>query len=78
MVPYLLGVNLQMLCSFILVMQGLAVIFWYIKDKNLPTWWGKIAVALIFISQFVSQYVVFIGAFDLFMDFRKIRTNSHK
>ncbi len=76
--PYLLGVNLQMLCSFILVMQGLAVIFWYIKDKNLPTWWGKIAVALIFISQFVSQYVVFIGAFDLFMDFRKIRTNSHK
>ena len=76
--PYLLGVNLQMLCSFILVMQGLAIIFWYIKDKNLPKWWGKVAVALIFISQFVSQYVVFIGVFDLFMDFRKIRKGQPK
>lgn len=75
---YLIGVNAQLVCSILLVLQGIAVIFWYIKNKNLPKWWGKLAIVLIFLSQFVSQYVVLVGAFDLFFDFRKLREGLSK
>ncbi|HIU64967.1 MAG TPA: YybS family protein [Candidatus Avacidaminococcus intestinavium] len=75
---YLVALNIQLLCNVIFVFQGLAVAFWYIKNKDLPKWWGKIAVALVFISQFVSQYVVFVGAFDLLFDFRKLKSNRNK
>lgn len=70
---YLIGLNVQMFFNIVLVLQGVSVAFWYIKNKNLPKWWGTVAVVLIFVSQFVAQYVSFIGAFDLFLDFRKLK-----
>ena len=76
MMIYLIALNIQLLCNVVLVFQGLAVAFWYIKNKDLPKWWGKVAVALVFISQFVSQYVVFVAVFDLMFDFRKLRNKA--
>lgn len=75
---YLLGVNIQMVCSVIYVMQGLSVGFWYIEKQGRPKWWRTILVSLIFISQFVSQVVVLFGAFDLIFDFRRKRPVSPK
>lgn len=75
---YLLGVNIQMICSVIYVLQGLAVAFWYIEQKGKPKWWRTILISLIFLSQFISQTVVLLGAFDLVFDFRKRRSVSPK
>ena len=75
---YLLAVNIQMICSVIYVLQGLAIAFWYIRKNDRPRWWGTLLVALIFLNQFVSQTVVLFGAFDLVFDFRKRRSASSK
>ena len=75
---YLLGVNIQMICSVIYVLQGLAVAFSYIDTKGKPKWWKTVLVSLIFLSQFISQTVVLLGAFDLIFDFRKRRSVSSR
>ncbi|MEG1345459.1 MAG: DUF2232 domain-containing protein [Acidaminococcaceae bacterium] len=71
---YLVGVNIQMLCSFVLVIQGIALVYWYMEQKHKPKWWGTVVVGIIFLNQFVSQVIVLVGAFDLVFDFRKVRT----
>lgn len=69
---YQLSVNIQMLCSTVFIIQGLALAYWYVHKKNKSIWWAHSLTILLFIQLF-SLILLWIGAFDCIADFRKIR-----
>lgn len=73
---YTLFVNIQTICSFALVFQGIVLIYWYVITNKKPRWWANIGTALMFVVPLMSQIIVYVGAFDMVMDFRKIRGQS--
>lgn len=75
---YALSVNVQTVCSFVLVLQGIVLLYWFVESKNKPRWWANIGVALLFIIPIFTQIMVYVGAFDIVMDFRKIRPHRLK
>lgn len=70
---YSLCVNIQTVCTFSLVLQAVCLIYWYVYTNNKPKWWAGVATTLIFIVPIISQVMVYVGAMDMVMDFRKIR-----
>ena len=70
---YAAAVNVQTVCSFSLVFQGIVLIYWYVETKNKPRWWANIGTALMLMIPLFSQIIVYVGAFDMVFDFRKIR-----
>ena len=56
----------------VFVLQGIALIYWWLEKNNKPKWWGTVSVALLFFVQIFSQIIVFVGAFDLVFDFRNL------
>ncbi len=59
--------------SLVLMLQGMAVIRWYISHKNKPSWWFNVAIFIIFMVSIVGQMVVLLGAYDMLFDFRKLK-----
>lgn len=70
---YDVSVNVQTVCSFALVLQGIALIYWFVHKHNKPSWWAGAATVLLFLIPIFSQVMVYVGAFDIVFDFRKIR-----
>lgn len=70
---YTLSVNVQTVCSFVLVLQGVVLLYWFVESKGKPRWWANLATALLFVIPLFSQIIVYVGAFDMVFDFRKIR-----
>ena len=72
---YKVCTNLQFICMLALELQGMIVIYWYVREKNKPSWWASAAWVTLFIP--ITQFIVmYLGAFDIIMDFRKIRPAS--
>lgn len=69
---YHIAVNFQVITSVFFVIQGIALIYWWLEKNNKPKWWGTVAVTLLFLVQIFSQIIVFVGAFDLVFDFRNL------
>lgn len=70
---YDVSVNVQTVCSFALVLQGIALIYWFVHKHNKPGWWAGAATVLLFLIPIFSQIMVYVGAFDIVFDFRKVR-----
>lgn len=70
---YNVSVNVQTVCSFVLVLQGIALLYWFVKSRNKPMWWANVGTILLFVVPIFSQIMVYVGAFDIVFDFRKIR-----
>lgn len=75
---YQLGFNLFVLSSVFLLLQALTVVYWFVETKGKPKWWFSLAVTAVFFSQLLSQIAVLLGAYDLVIDFRKLRPRSIK
>lgn len=71
---YDLSVNVQTVTSFVLVLQGICLIYWFVEKKNKPMWWAHLATGLLFFVPLFSQIIVYVGAFDIIFDYRKIRS----
>ncbi len=67
------GINLQVVSSLLLAVQGLAVAMFYAKKRDVPRIITSIFILMVFTNNFIMQIVVFIGAFDIVFDFRKLR-----
>lgn len=70
---YNVSVNVQTVCSFVLVFQGIVLLYWFVDTRKKPRWWANIGMMLLFTIPIFSQIMVYVGAFDLVFDFRKIR-----
>jgi len=67
------GMNLYMLMSVILFVQGLSL-FNYVVDKyNLSRWVRGIILMLILTNGFLSQLLICAGAVDTIIDYRRLR-----
>ena len=71
---YDLSVNVQTVTSFLLVLQGICIIYWFVENKKKPSWWAHMATTLMFFIPLFSQMIVYVGAFDIIFDYRKIRS----
>ena len=58
---YHISVNLQVITSVFFVLQGIALIYWWLEKNNKPKWWGTVSVALLFFVQIFSQIIVVCG-----------------
>ncbi|HMM22624.1 MAG TPA: YybS family protein [Selenomonadales bacterium] len=71
---YKAGMNLQILSTALLLLQGLSV-FYFLADKyNLSRIQRGIILMMTFVIPVVSSIAVFAGAFELVLDYRKLRT----
>ena len=67
------GLNLQVASSMLLMLQGLSMIFFYSLKYQVPKFIRWMLVVFVLSNGFITQMVVFAGAFDIAMDFRKLR-----
>lgn len=70
---YTVGMNLQVLTSTLLLVQGLAL-FYYVVDKyNLSRMVKGIILFLVLTNGFFSQILIVLGAVDSVIDYRRLR-----
>lgn len=70
---YNIAVNVQVLTSTLLFVQGLAI-FYFIADKyNLSKFFRGIILILLLTNGFLSQGLIVAGALDMVFDYRRLR-----
>lgn len=67
------GLNLQVICSMLLMVHGLSVAFFFAAKYEIPKFLRWVLVFLVFTNGFILQATVFAGAFDIAFDFRKLK-----
>lgn len=65
------GLNLLILCLFVYLCAGLAVVGYFFKVKKVPLFIKILFYVLIIIQQYLLVFVTALGLFDLWADFRK-------
>ncbi len=68
----IVALNLLIIFLFIYMFQGLAIISFFFKKKNVPEFLRIICYFLIFGQQFLLLLVVGLGLFDIWFNFRKL------
>ncbi len=67
----ILGLNMMIVLLFIYTLQGLAIISFFFKKKNVPPVFRIVGYFLIFAQQFLIFIVAGLGLIDTWADFRK-------
>ena len=56
---YHISVNLQVITSVFFVLQGIALIYWWLEKNNKPKWWGTVfGGTVVFCPDIFSDYCV--------------------
>lgn len=70
---YIVGVNIQIIATILLIVQGVAITY-YLSDKyNLSRLKIGAILMLLVMSGFLMQILLFVGAFDLIFDYRRLK-----
>lgn len=69
-----IATNLQVIATAVLLVQGLALFYFVAGKYNLPRLARSIILILIFSNGLFTQIVVYAGAFDMILDYRRLRT----
>jgi len=72
----ILGLNIVIVLLFIYMLQGLAIISFFFKRKNVPVVFRAFGYFLIFAQQFLIFVVAGVGLVDTWADFRKLGKRS--
>ena len=72
----ILGLNIMIVLLFIYMLQGLAIISFFFKRKNVPVIFRAFGYFLIFAQQFLIFIVAGLGLIDTWTDFRKLGKKS--
>ena len=65
------GVNVLILCGFVYLLQGLAIMGFLFRMKRVPAWLRFLFYALLVLQQYLLLIVAAFGMFDLWVDFRR-------
>jgi len=68
---FYVGLNVLIVCLFVYLLQGLAIISFFFRKKNIPVYLRTIFYALLIFQQIFILLVIAVGLFDLWFDFRK-------
>lgn len=66
------GVNLLIVLGTIYLFQGLSIVTFYLDRWRLPGFFRAIAYAVVVMQKFVTIGTVFLGLFDMWLDFRRL------
>jgi uncharacterized protein YybS (DUF2232 family) len=66
-----IGLNLLIVCLFVYLCEGMSIIGYFFKVKRVPVFFKFLFYVLILIQQYLLLFVVALGLFDLWADFRK-------
>ena len=69
--PVVLGMNLLILCGLLYLFQGLAIVVYFFRRKGIPPFFRWLIYVLIVIQQYMLIFIIALGLFDLWVDFRK-------
>lgn len=67
----IISLNLVIVCMFPYLLQGLSIISYLFKTKNVHRSFRMLCYFLIFAQQYLILLLVAVGVFDLWVDFRK-------
>lgn len=67
----ILGLNLLLICLFVYLLQGLSIIGFLFKAKNVNKLFRIPCYFLIFAQQYIILLIIAVGVIDLWVDFRK-------
>lgn len=73
----MLMANLFILCNYMLLIQGLALIYWLLKAwKGLPKFLAVILLIIALVLPFVNLAIVILGIVDQFFNLRRVLTKK--
>lgn len=67
----IVGMNLLILCSLLYLFQGMAIVVFFFRRKGVPPFFRWLIYGMIFIQQYMLVFIIALGLFDLWVDFRK-------
>ncbi len=73
---YRIGINVQIVFSIAFMIYGMSILYFWLKKVKMPKVVAWIIVVVTVLQPFLSQLLVFLGIFDLWVDFRKIRKGA--
>lgn len=68
-----IGLNVQAIFHLVLLVQGLAVAWHFMENYSVPKALRVLVATLTFFTPLFGQALFFVGLFDLFFDFRRLR-----
>ncbi len=71
-----IGLNMLIVTLLIYFFQGMAIVFFYMKKKTFPFFLKVFIYVIILIQPLLLFFVIFLGIFDLWIDFRKLKDNK--
>lgn len=69
----ILALNFLLVIAVFYFFQGLAIVAYYFHHKNIPFFFRSLAYVLIIFEQILTLFVVGLGLFDLWGDFRRLK-----
>jgi len=72
------GLNVFLIMLGIYFAQGLSIVVHFLKVRNVPTFFWFVLFILIFVQPLLIGLVAGLGVFDIWADFRKLRTVEEK
>jgi len=73
----MLGLNGLLILFIVYFLQGIAVVSYYFEKKRFPRALRLFLYTLIAVQQFILLLVIGLGIFDMWLNFRKIKTDNH-
>jgi uncharacterized protein YybS (DUF2232 family) len=68
----IIGLNTLIVLLFLYLLQGLSIVQFFFKRKNIPRYLRGLFYALIVLYQYLLVFISAIGLFDIWVDFRKL------
>jgi uncharacterized protein YybS (DUF2232 family) len=68
----IVGLNALIVLLFLYLLQGLSVVQFFFRKKNIPKYLRALFYTLIVLYQYLLVFVAAIGLFDIWVDFRKM------
>jgi uncharacterized protein YybS (DUF2232 family) len=70
------GLNLLIICLFVYLLHGLAIVSFFFRKKNVPVFLRTLFYVLLIFQQMFILPVIAAGLFDLWIDFRKFNKKT--
>lgn len=70
----IIGLNGLIILLFLYLLQGLSIVQFFFRKKNIPRYLRALFYALIVIYQYLLVFISAVGLFDIWVDFRKMNS----
>jgi len=70
----IIGLNGLIILLFLYLLQGLSIVQFFFRKKNIPRYLRALFYTLIILYQYLLVFISAIGLFDIWVDFRKMNS----